>query len=48
MGGVEFENIRIAAEPEIERLVRRYRDLGESRRPVFVAVMDAVANSLTD
>lgn len=48
LGGIEFENMRIAAEPEIERLVRRYRELGDSRRPVFLAVMDAVASSLID
>src|SRR5262245_50129491 len=48
MGGVEFEKLRIAAEPDIERLVKRYRELSESRRPVFLAVMDAVATSLAD
>jgi transcriptional regulator with XRE-family HTH domain len=48
IGGTPFEHIRLAAEPEIELLVKRYRELGEGRRPVFLAVMDAVANSLAD
>jgi transcriptional regulator with XRE-family HTH domain len=48
IGGVEFENLRIAADPEIEQLIKRYRKLAESRRPVFMAVMDAVATSLLD